>query len=125
MESSDSFVWPKNYYGMANKLSKSDSRLPEMIASLQEDGFDETELWDLKSTMLSFSIPRLKAFAQNLGSRPSELRNEINFIVEVFERHLANSDSPKSIEYTYSPERVREITDAWIRLANIMPALWI
>jgi len=121
----EKFTWPKNYYGMANSLPSSDPRLPEMISDMEKHGFDETEIWDLKSTMLAFTIPRLKAFKENLIDGFGKTEEDIDVILEVFERHLANANSEKSVEYTYSKERVDELTNAWIMLAKIMPRLWI
>lgn len=37
-----------------------------------ERGFDDTELWNLDSTILSFTLPRLKEFREQTISYPTE-----------------------------------------------------
>lgn len=50
------------YYGLAHKMSPSDSRQEEWANQRLERGFDSTELWNLDSVICSFIADRLEVF---------------------------------------------------------------
>lgn len=52
----------KNYYGFVNELPFSDKRISKFIKQHKKRGFDDTETWNLNTTILRFTLPRLKRF---------------------------------------------------------------
>ena len=62
----------KKYFGYAHTLDKDDRRLKELRRQRDEQGFDDSEIWSLDCTVMSYMLPRLK--------RVIELRNE-RFVV--------------------------------------------
>ena len=66
----------KNYYGFVNKLSEHDNRIPMFLEQHKERGFDDTELWNLDQTIISFMLPRLKRFKDMAVGYPSDLTSD-------------------------------------------------
>jgi len=86
---------PDNYFGFAwsdptegyskeyllskrgkKEIEKSKKRFKNLRKDQKKNGFDESEIWDLGSTICSFTLPRLKYFRENLNGHPSDLTIE-------------------------------------------------
>lgn len=55
------------------KIIKSNERLKK---DLKKNGFDESECWNLDSTIAQFTLPRLKYFRENTNSYPGTMEFE-------------------------------------------------
>jgi hypothetical protein len=62
---------PKNYAGHLNKLDF--SRIKKGLAEIETQGFDNTELWNLDTSLVNFLLPRLKVFKTQKCSYPGDL----------------------------------------------------
>lgn len=67
-------------YGMENinfslDLSEKDNRKEKFKEQRLERGFDDTELWNLDTTILKFILPRLKAFKEVTVGYPGDFNN--------------------------------------------------
>ncbi len=67
-------------YGFENinfslDLSEDDERKELFKKQRLERGFDETELWNLDTTILKFILPRLKAFKETNYGYPGDFNN--------------------------------------------------
>lgn len=63
-------------------------------------GFDDTELWNLDYTIISFVLPRLKAFNERDETyKEKDLTEKLNFIITQFEFYLHEELLPSSIYY--------------------------
>ena len=63
-------------YSLSNAISRRDIRQSKWREQRKKRGFDDTELWNLDSTIAKFVLPRLKAFKKLKGGRPYELSND-------------------------------------------------
>lgn len=85
----------KDPYGIPNvcfSLAKpDDDRWEEWQYQRKSRGFDDTELWNLDSTIAKFITPRLKKFKKNTHSTPGVVVYEIGG-----EEAVLNSDSETS-----------------------------
>jgi len=64
---------PRNYFGYLNKLEP--ARIKKGLAEIETQGFDNTELWNLDTSLVSFLLPRLKVFKTQKCSYPGDLPN--------------------------------------------------
>jgi len=83
---------PLNYYGYAfakpgegyndeylaskegkKEIKKDKKRKKKLQKELKENGFDNSECWNLDNTIAQFVLPRLKNFRENLHGYPSNL----------------------------------------------------
>ena len=67
-------------YGVENinfslDLKEDDERKEIFKKQRLERGFDETELWNLDTTILKFILPRLKAFKENTFGHPGDFKD--------------------------------------------------
>jgi len=51
-------------------MDKSDSRYPEMIKQIEDDGWCTSELWALNNSIAMFILPRLKSFRERMIGVP-------------------------------------------------------
>ena len=65
-----------NNYSLVRTLRRDDPRRKLYRQQRKERGFDNSELWSLNSTILTFTLPRLKEFRDYTQSYP--LSDEIN-----------------------------------------------
>jgi hypothetical protein len=66
-----------NNFSFASNLSPEDERHEHFLKQRLERGFDDTELWDLRSVFKKFIVPRLEAFKDCAGvSKPHDLTKE-------------------------------------------------
>lgn len=65
----------KNYYGHAFELSKDDERLEKFKQQRKDWGFDDTETWNLNTTIIKFALPRLKRFKEITFAYPAEFKD--------------------------------------------------
>lgn len=91
------------YFGLADDLPDSDYRLESFYKQHKEQGFDNTELWSLYTTLSRFLLPRLKAFAENIHSIPLDLdepqwRSILIKMIEGIEFSLSESEDMWNIE---------------------------
>ena len=89
----------KDPYGIPNvcfSLEKpSDEAWEESIKDRLEHGFDESECWNLDSTIAKFILPRLKCFAEHTMGYPGDITSEewheiLNKIIKAFELYTAD-----------------------------------
>jgi hypothetical protein len=62
-------------FSLARKLKDDDERLETFKRQRIERGFDDTELWNLDTTLLKFLLPRLKEFKKQTKSYPSNVES--------------------------------------------------
>jgi hypothetical protein len=103
---------PLNYYGFAfdepgegyNKkflkskkgkkaIKKIKKKNKQFKKQLQKRGFDDTELWNLDTTIISFTLPRLKEFRKNIIGYPSQISEKkwkriLDNIIWSFEQYM-------------------------------------
>jgi hypothetical protein len=60
-------------YGLADEMEASDKRQAKWEKQREKRGFDDTELWNLDSTLGKFMAPRLRAFRKQLHGHPGGL----------------------------------------------------
>jgi hypothetical protein len=78
--------WGKNYYGCANELPQDDIRIPRMLKDIEEFGFDETEIWCFKSSLIKFCKPRLSWYLKS-GTLDSQAESDVKLILYIFEKY--------------------------------------
>lgn len=66
----------KNYHGFAHTLPEGDERIPYFLEQREKNGFDDTETWSLYSTIVSFTLPRLKHFREVLAGYPAGMTQD-------------------------------------------------
>lgn len=79
-----------NYFGCFTELGHKDKRLKKFVQERKEFGFDESELWSLRSSIANFTLPRLKKFAEIHISTPAnmsaeEWQNKLNSMILALE----------------------------------------
>ena len=62
-------------FSLARQLKNDDERLETFKRQRIERGFDDTELWNLDTTLLKFLLPRLKEFKKQTNSYPSNVES--------------------------------------------------
>lgn len=71
---------PKDCYGVNNVnfsiITPSDNDWDEHTQQRINRGFDDSELWNLDTTIIKFILPRLKAFKDYTKSIPYDLKSE-------------------------------------------------
>lgn len=97
----DSYI-PKDAYGIPNvcfSLMKStDDNWETSKKDRCERGFDNSECWNLDTTIIKFILPRLKIFTEQTNGYPPEITFEewkiiLNKIIKAFEYYLDEDDS--------------------------------
>lgn len=63
-------------YSIADKVDATPEKKALWSRQRAERGFDDTELWNLKDTIMKFALPRLKVFKENLHSYPCNITPE-------------------------------------------------
>ena len=53
-----------NYFGCFAELPHTDERLEDFVKDRETEGFDESETWNLSTTIAKFVLPRLKCFRE-------------------------------------------------------------
>lgn len=86
-----------NSFSTANKLKHRDVRRIQFRKQRKERGFDDTELYSLKRTIILFTLPRLKAFIPFTKSHPFYLTEDewtkiLTKMVDGLERYLIDPD---------------------------------
>lgn len=61
---------------LSKTMPKDDERQKKWKKQRKERGFDDTELWSLDCTIISFILPRLKTFRKKLCSHPAYITME-------------------------------------------------
>jgi len=72
------------YYGFAHELDYAD-RVNKFTKQYEERGFDDTELWNLDNTFLSFMIAKIKEFKASHLNYPEDKINDLNKMLLAFE----------------------------------------
>ena len=72
-EKFDPINLPNNCFSLAGELKADDERQELFKKQRLERGFDDTELWNLDSTILKFTLPRLKAFQEATCGYPGDV----------------------------------------------------
>lgn len=62
-------------FSLARQLKDDDERQETFKRQRIERGFDDTELWNLDTTLLKFLLPRLKEFKKQTKSYPSSVES--------------------------------------------------
>ena len=65
----------KNYFGYATKM-ENDDRQEEWYNQRKENGFDDSETWNLQTTIAKFALPRLKWFKERHYDHPCDITFE-------------------------------------------------
>jgi len=69
----------RNYHGFLTDASfpkdMSQKRLSQLVRQHQKHGFDDTELWNLDTTLAQFILPRLKRFKRIQHGYPSDFKS--------------------------------------------------
>ena len=103
---------PLNYYGFAfenpeeiydkdylktkkgkKEVKKHNKRCKKLQKEIKENGFDSSETWSLDNTIISFTLPRLKHFREDLFGYPGFLESQkewediLDTIIWSFEEH--------------------------------------
>ena len=106
----------KNYYGHALDLDKNDERIEKYNKQREDDGFDDTETWNLNTSISAYIIPRLR--------RLTEIQE--NDIVEPYDGYflelkllLISFDSYK--KDSWDTEAIKNIQ---IIFPKVFPYLW-
>lgn len=58
-------------FSLSDSIDSDDERQLTFYKQRIERGFDDTELWNLDSTILKFILPRLKAFKESTNGHPA------------------------------------------------------
>lgn len=72
----DPWMQPNINFSLASTLPEVDERKELYKKQRIERGFDDTELWNLDSTILKFVLPRLKAFKECTCGYPGTVKSE-------------------------------------------------
>ena len=88
--------WGKNYYGCANELPQDDIRIPRMLKDIEEFGFDETEIWCFKSSLIKFCKPRLSWYLES-GMLDNQAESDVKLILYIFEKYK-DSNHPTHLD---------------------------
>lgn len=81
-------------FSLARQLKDDDERQETFKRQRIERGFDDTELWNLDTTLLKFLLPRLKEFKRQTNSFPStvesfeEWQNILQKMIDAIEHNL-------------------------------------
>lgn len=78
-------------------IDKNDDRWDEFKNQRLERGFDDSELWNLDSTICKFIYPRLKAFSENIIGYPANMTYDeweciLKQMVKAFEIIIGDDD---------------------------------
>lgn len=103
------------YYGCAKEVPLDDDRHKLWRKQRLERGFDNTELWNLDSTILKFILPRLEEFRKNLHGYPPSLTEDewddiLERIVTGIEAYLSDDNHIMPNEYH---EETMEVLARW------------
>ncbi len=99
----------RNYFGYATKM-ENDDRQEEWYNQRKENGFDDTETWNLQTTIAKFALPRLKWFKKRHYDHPCDITFEkwdeiLDNMIFSFEYYAKDEWTPISDE---DFERVKE-----------------
>lgn len=72
----DPLMHPNINFSLVSTLSEIGERKELYKKQRIERGFDDTELWNLDSTILKFVLPRLKAFKECTCGYPGNVKSE-------------------------------------------------
>lgn len=81
---------PKFYHGFAFEDDVTKEKAEKYEKQRKENGFDETELWNLDYTIAAYVLPRLKAFKEDVKDMvgvPSSLVENPNGTDEEYEKY--------------------------------------
>lgn len=89
-------------YSISKEIDADDSRQKVWKRQREEKGFDNTELWNLDTTIAKFLADRLKAFKEYTVTHPFELTSEewkdtLQEMIDCFEYYTneENHDTPE------------------------------
>jgi hypothetical protein len=109
------------HYSLCKQLPKKDKRQARWKKQRKKRGFDDTELWNLNTTIATFILPRLKAFRKGSHGYPYALKNVeawnkiLDQMIEGFEQYV--QDDINKIDY----EKTNKALDLFSEWFN---ALW-
>ena len=100
-------------------LPDTDERREEYKKQRLERGFDDTELWNLDSTIIKFILPRLKAFRENHAGYPGCLKSdeEWNDILDSMIKYFTACEKDDS-------EDMEFYKDGWDNFCKYFFCLW-
>ena len=120
----------KSYHGHANTVKKSDKRQAKWKKQRVKNGFDDTETWNLDTTLARFILPRLKRFREvNIG-HPAYMTWEswctlIDRMIEGFEIQLnEGSLLDKNLSAEEEKKNRKKVRMAWLLLGRYGRDLW-
>ena len=118
---------PPEFYFWDDTMNKGlakDSRQEEWKEQREKYGFDERELWSLKTTIAAFVYPRLKHFSEVCTSYPIDAvsdtwADDINKMAEAFKLVILEDSGD-----TLSKEAYKEIKEGLRLFADRFLDLW-
>lgn len=114
----ESLKTDKRYYGLAHEMREDDDRLPGWFNQIKERGFDSTEMWNLDLTFVKFMTPRLESFKNTLPEKDIQQIKDLDLIINCFIKRINDPSYYSNIDL------IKEISEAYILFAKILPGLW-
>ena len=112
------------YLGVPNicfSLTKpDDEREAEYSVQRKERGFDSSETWSLRDTIIDFVIPRLEVFISFHERTVIDEYGHVPKLKSILERFKAYKEDPDS----YDEKLIENTTQAWHDFAELFFVLW-
>ena len=86
----------------------------------KERGFDSSETWSLRDTIIEFVIPRLEVFISFHERTVIDEYGHVPKLKSILERFKAYKEDPDS----YDEKLIENTTQAWHDFAELFFALW-
>jgi len=126
---------PNVCFSLAEHIPDEDKRHNHLSQQRKTNGFDDTELWNLHSTIAGFIIPRLKRFAETTHGYPTFYQSmkmwekDLNKMVRAFELAAGDEmfgkwDSPDTKEKKEENKRWKEYEEGMKLFQENFLSLW-
>ncbi len=110
----------KKDFSLHKTCDKKDDRQKQWAEQREKYNFDETELWNLDSTIIEFIIPRLKSFI-NLHNKQFNKRTNDAFKAIVDGLIIHKNNFGLSIDEEKEKKRLKALR----LLGKYLPKMWI
>lgn len=92
-----------NSFSQSRHLKRSDPRRTKYREQRKNRGFDDTELWSLDTTIILFTLPRLKVFRDYTKSTPPDFTPEqweqtIDKMIRGMEKYIVDTWDEEAVE---------------------------
>ena len=112
------------YLGVPNicfSLTKpDDEREAEYSVQRKERGFDSSETWSLRDTIIEFVLPRLEVFISCYGRAVVDEEGYVSKLKSILERFKAYKEDPDLPD----EKMIENTTQAWHDFADLFFGLW-